>query len=78
MGHLRNLNPFTILFQLVSRLTNPENGMELRKKINDTNVLANASEYGAQFSGEDDVGTSSLVIMAPNGDAVSVTSSVND
>ncbi|XP_075155070.1 glutathione hydrolase 1 proenzyme isoform X2 [Haematobia irritans] len=69
---------FNDVRELVSRLTNPETGIELRKKINDSSILASVSDYGAQFTGEDDVGTSALVVMAPNGDAVSVTSSVND
>ncbi|XP_013106047.2 glutathione hydrolase 1 proenzyme isoform X1 [Stomoxys calcitrans] len=69
---------FNDVRELVSRLTNPETGIELRNKINDSSILASVSEYGAQYTGEDDVGTSALVVMAPNGDAVSVTSSVND
>lgn len=64
--------------QLVSRLTNPETGIQLRKLINDSSVLASIHDYGAQFSGEDDIGTSPLVVMAANGDAVAVTSSIND
>ncbi|XP_073832162.1 glutathione hydrolase 1 proenzyme isoform X2 [Musca autumnalis] len=69
---------FNDVRDLVSRLTNPETGNELRQKINDSHVLESISEYGAQFTGEDDEGTSALVVIAPNGDAVSVTSSVND
>uniref|UniRef100_T1P7W8 Gamma-glutamyltranspeptidase n=1 Tax=Musca domestica TaxID=7370 RepID=T1P7W8_MUSDO len=69
---------FNDVRDLVSRLTNPETGNELRNKINDSHVLESIAEYGAQFTGEDDVGTSALVVIAPNGDAVSVTSSVND
>lgn len=52
--------------------------MQLRKLINDAKVLKNIHDYGAQFSGEDDVGTSPLVVMSANGDAVAVTSTVND
>ncbi|XP_065365732.1 glutathione hydrolase 1 proenzyme isoform X2 [Calliphora vicina] len=63
---------------LVSRLTNPETGIQLRKLINDSTVLNNVHEYGAQFSEEDDIGTSPLVVMAANGDAVAVTSTIND
>lgn len=68
----------SIFLKLVSRLTNPETGIQLRKQINDTSVLENVHAYGAQFSDEDEFGTSPLVVMAPNGDAVAVTSTVND
>ncbi|XP_046801370.1 LOW QUALITY PROTEIN: glutathione hydrolase 1 proenzyme [Lucilia cuprina] len=69
---------FNDVRELVSRLTNPETGIQLRKLINDTTVLKSVHDYGAQFSDEDDIGTSPLVVMAPNGDAVSVTSTIND
>ncbi|KAM7347466.1 uncharacterized protein ACRADG_007032 [Cochliomyia hominivorax] len=69
---------FNDVRELVSRLTNPESGIEFRKLINDTKVLKSTHDYGAQFSGEDDIGTSPLVVMAANGDAVAVTSTVND
>lgn len=68
----------TPLFQLVSRLTSPETGDQMRAKINRTYVLKNIYEYGAQHSGEDDIGTSHVSILAPNGDAVSATSSINE
>lgn len=51
--------------------------MEIRKQINDSYVQPSLNSYGAQFSGSDDVGTSHVSLVAPNGDAVSVTSSVN-
>lgn len=62
----------------MSRLTNPETGMQMRALISNSSVLKNVYEYGAQFSGEDDAGTSHLSVLAPNGDAVSVTSSINE
>nr|XP_014094095.1 scoloptoxin SSD14 isoform X2 [Bactrocera oleae]XP_014094096.1 scoloptoxin SSD14 isoform X2 [Bactrocera oleae]XP_036227729.1 scoloptoxin SSD14 isoform X2 [Bactrocera oleae] len=74
LGDLR----FNDVRELVSRLTNPEYGMSIRKKINDNKVHKEIFDYGAQFMGEDDAGTSHTVVLAPNGDAVSVTSSVNE
>lgn len=52
--------------------------MSIREKINDNKVHKEIFDYGAQFMGEDDAGTSQTVVLAPNGDAVSVTSSVNE
>uniref|UniRef100_A0A1B0FNN7 Gamma-glutamyltransferase n=1 Tax=Glossina morsitans morsitans TaxID=37546 RepID=A0A1B0FNN7_GLOMM len=49
---------FNDVRELVSRLTNPETGMQMRALISNSSVLKNVYEYGAQFSGEDDAGTS--------------------
>uniref|UniRef100_W8BUZ8 Gamma-glutamyltranspeptidase 1 n=2 Tax=Ceratitis capitata TaxID=7213 RepID=W8BUZ8_CERCA len=74
LGDLR----FNDVRELVSRLTNPEYSASIRDKINDKKVYKEIFDYGAQFMGEDDAGTSHTVVLAPNGDAVSVTSSVNE
>ncbi|XP_033169975.1 glutathione hydrolase 1 proenzyme isoform X2 [Drosophila mauritiana] len=64
--------------ELVSRLNSPDFGDQNRAKINDSHVLPDAQAYGANFAAIDDLdGTSNLVVLAPNGDAVSVTSSIN-
>ncbi|XP_017056183.1 scoloptoxin SSD14 isoform X5 [Drosophila ficusphila] len=64
--------------ELVSRLNSPDFGEQNRAKINDSYVLPDPQAYGAQLSGNEDIdGTSHLVVLAPNGDAVSVTSSIN-
>ncbi|KAH8387244.1 hypothetical protein KR093_005848, partial [Drosophila rubida] len=69
---------FNDVRELVSQLNNPDSAAQKRAKINDTYVLAGPQEYGAQFSTtEDPYGTSHLAVLAPNGDAVSVTSSIN-
>lgn len=69
---------FNDIRELVSQLNNPEYAAQHRAKINDNSVLSGPHEYGAQLSSEDDpYGTSSLAVLAPNGDAVSVTSSIN-
>ncbi|XP_054728729.1 scoloptoxin SSD14 isoform X1 [Anastrepha obliqua] len=74
LGDLR----FNDVRELVSRLTNPEYSISIREKINVDKVHKEIFDYGAQFMGEDDAGTSQIVVLAPNGDAVSVTSSVNE
>ncbi|XP_030378608.1 scoloptoxin SSD14 isoform X2 [Scaptodrosophila lebanonensis] len=76
-GELGDLR-FNDVRELVSQLTSVEFGSEQRLKINDSHVLAGPHEYGAQFGADEDyTGTSHLSVLAPNGDAVSVTSSVN-
>lgn len=50
---------------------------EIRKKINDNRTSNDASFYGSEFDVGNDHGTSHVSIIAPNGDAISVTSSVN-
>lgn len=68
---------FNDLRELVSQLTSTDYGEELRQKINDSAVNNDNTFYGARFSGKDEFGTSHISVIAPNGDAVSVTSSVN-
>lgn len=69
---------FVDVRELISQLNNPDFAADKRMKINDTHVLSGPQEYGAQLSYEaDDHGTSHIAVLAPNGDAVSVTSSIN-
>ncbi|XP_016962910.1 glutathione hydrolase 1 proenzyme isoform X4 [Drosophila biarmipes] len=64
--------------ELVSRLNSVDFGQQNRAKINDSHVLPDPQAYGANSAPQDDpYGTSNLVVLAPNGDAVSVTSSIN-
>jgi gamma-glutamyltranspeptidase/glutathione hydrolase/leukotriene-C4 hydrolase len=51
--------------------------METYLKIDDTFTVNNASYYGADYFTPDDDGTTHLSIIAPNGDAVAVTSTIN-
>ncbi|XP_017853266.1 glutathione hydrolase 1 proenzyme isoform X2 [Drosophila busckii] len=69
---------FVDVRELVSQLNNPEYGNQQRLLINDSHVLDGPEAYGAHFSAEDDrFGTSGLTVLAPNGDAVAVSSSIN-
>lgn len=63
--------------QLLSDCTNHELAEEIMKKINDTQTSDDPRYYEALFDSTNENGTSHLSFLAPNGDAVSVTSSVN-
>ena len=65
------------MFQIVSNLTSDDYAFETYLKINDSYTINNASYYGADWYTPEDHGTTHLSIMAPNGDAVSVTSTIN-
>lgn len=69
---------FNEVRELVSQLNDPDFAAEQRIKLNDSHVLSGPPEYGAQFAEDvDDHGTAHVAVVAPNGDAVSVTSSIN-
>ena len=53
-----------------------ELGNKLRSKINDDRTHDNVSYY-AQFFSQADIGTTHISVLAENGDAVSVTTTIN-
>lgn len=50
---------------------------EIRSKIQDNKTYQDYKHYGANFSVPEDHGTIHISVIAPNGDAVAVTSSIN-
>ena len=64
-------------FQLVANLTSEELALSTFSRIDDTFTVNNASYYGGEFWNQNDAGTSHTSVVAPNGDAVSVTSTIN-
>lgn len=50
----------------------------LRPNISDQQTFTDYHYYGAQFSIDDDHGTAHINVFAPNGDAVAVTSTINN
>ena len=58
-------------------MRNPISAMRAKQKINDSSTVNDPSFYGGTFLSPTDAGTSHTSVLAPNGDAVSVTSTVN-
>jgi len=65
------------VLQLVNKLTSKEFAREVAGKINDHKTSQDPAYYGAVKVATEDHGTAHISVLAANGDAVSVTSSVN-
>lgn len=63
--------------ELVKNLTSKAYAEEIRSQIVDNQTFNDVHHYGANFTVVEDHGTAHLSVLAPNGDAVSVTSTVN-
>lgn len=64
--------------QLIENLQSPKFAEETRLRINDTNTSSDSKHYGAVFYNQmNDNGTAHISVLADNGDAVSVTSTLN-
>lgn len=61
---------------VVKNLTNPDYASEIRKRIDDARTHE-PSYYGGHFAAPDDHGTAHISILASNGDAISVTGTIN-
>ncbi|XP_064213538.1 glutathione hydrolase 1 proenzyme isoform X2 [Tribolium castaneum] len=68
---------FVPMDDFVGNLTSKWFAEEMRKQIFDTKTFQNQSYYGADVYEPDDHGTANLCVLAPNGDAVVVTSTIN-
>lgn len=68
---------FNDMTQLIKDMASDELAEEIRKKIDDHSTKQNYDDYGGMFYQGNDNGTGHLSIIGPNGDAVSLTSSVN-
>ncbi|XP_041979054.1 glutathione hydrolase 1 proenzyme-like isoform X2 [Aricia agestis] len=68
---------FLDLREYIANITSPQFGIEVRQKINDTLTSNDPEYYGAEGYSKDDHGTAHISVMADNGDAVSLTSSIN-
>ncbi|CAF4934931.1 unnamed protein product [Pieris macdunnoughi] len=68
--------PFSIA-ELERNLSTPEWAVEHRAKVDDTRTFSDWRYYGAMFEGADDHGTAHIIVVAPDGSAVSATSTIN-
>nr|XP_029729972.1 scoloptoxin SSD14-like [Aedes albopictus] len=71
--------PFvTGIEELIRNLTSQDYADYIRDKISDDRTYYDYDFYGADFTTPDDRGTAHVSILGPNGDAIGVTSTVND
>nr|CAI5819008.1 unnamed protein product [Callosobruchus analis] len=63
--------------ELLEMLLSKEYAKDIRTLIIDCSTFNSMSYYGANLSFEEDKGTSNVAILAPNGDAIVVTSGIN-
>lgn len=61
----------------MANLTSSDFAESIREHINDNQTSNDPRHYGAEFDNKADKGTSHISILGPNGDAISVTSSIN-
>ncbi len=66
-----------IVNDIVANLTSDTTAFNTFKKINDSGTHLNPKYYGADFDLPPEAGTSHTSVLAPNGDAVAVTSTIN-
>lgn len=63
--------------QLLHNLTTKEYGDYIRDEIEDHFTYNDPSHYGANYYSPEDHGTAHVSVLSPEGDAVSVTSTIN-
>ncbi|XP_030763762.1 glutathione hydrolase 1 proenzyme-like isoform X2 [Sitophilus oryzae] len=68
---------FVNVTELVANLTSKSYAKDIRSKIFDDRTSQDPTYYGAKASLVEDHGTAHISILAPNGDAISVTSTIN-
>lgn len=64
--------------QLSAKIMSKEFAIETRNQIDDAKTNNNFSHYGASYSLVEDHGTAHINVLAANGDAVAVTSTINN
>ena len=63
--------------EVVKNLTSTKFATEIRNKIEDDKTYQDYKHYGANFSSQMDHGTAHINILAANGDAIAVTTTIN-
>uniref|UniRef100_A0A1I8P187 Gamma-glutamyltransferase n=2 Tax=Stomoxys calcitrans TaxID=35570 RepID=A0A1I8P187_STOCA len=69
---------YDIIKETFEKLTSDEFAAETRHLIFDNKTFEDLSYYGANFTIEEDHGTANMAVLAANGDAITVTSTVNN
>jgi gamma-glutamyltranspeptidase/glutathione hydrolase/leukotriene-C4 hydrolase len=68
---------FVDVKKTVERLLSPEYAQSVKKLIDDSKTFDDIDKYSVKFIAPDDDGTSHISIIAADGDAISVTNSIN-
>ncbi|XP_068633058.1 glutathione hydrolase 1 proenzyme-like [Battus philenor] len=68
---------FLDLKDLILNVTTPKYGAEVRARINDSYTSNDTAAYGAEVYSQPDAGTAHISVISSDGNAVSVTSSIN-
>lgn len=79
-GHRTNLGDIHFepqVAKIYEQLISPAFADEIRELIKDDHTFTDMAYYGANFTNVEDHGTANLVVLAPNGDAISITSTIN-
>ncbi len=58
-------------------MLDPKFAKDIRSKIEDDRTYQDFEHYGAEFSTPEDHGTAHISVIAPNGDAIALTTSIN-
>ena len=68
---------FNFYFEVVANITSESYAKDTFAKINDFFTDNDPMHSGAEFELSHDAGTTHLSVVAPNGDAVAITSTIN-
>jgi len=77
IGDPGDKNITRVVSEIVEKLTSEDTAYETFLKINDTQTSNDPKYYGGNFQAPAIHGTSHTSVLAPNGDAVAVTSTIN-
>lgn len=79
-GHRTNLGDIRyepMVEEIFNKLTDPDFADITTDLIDDLSTSTNVQYYGGNFTIPDDNGTANTVVLAPNGDAIIITSTIN-
>uniref|UniRef100_A0A0K8TPF4 Putative gamma-glutamyltransferase n=1 Tax=Tabanus bromius TaxID=304241 RepID=A0A0K8TPF4_TABBR len=77
-SHLGDGDFVADVLELTRNMTNADFVKHIRHLIKDNETYTDYSFYGADFSLPADHGTANIAVLAPNGDAITVTSTINN